>query len=147
MTWAGFTSGAVTAVTVVFAAALHAANGQQGVDQLRLQQQMGLLSAASAAANRGVAAGARGVQGDGQYESTVGPAAPDSQLVQRRSRLEQDLKVTRELSAALAADPDSRRRDRRFGVGYEWRMRDRQQLGFESAGGGGRGGGFGAGRR
>ena len=39
------------------------------------------------------------------------------------------------MTGDFEADAGDQRRDMRFGVGYEYRMRGRQELGFDSPGG------------
>ena len=130
---AGFTVGSVAALSVLFTGVPLYAGEQGNLDQQRPQQQTQLSSEAAAV-----------------------PVRRDPELEQTRLRLEEELKARRQMTGGFEADPDGRRRDMRFGVGYEFRMRGQQELGFRSptgfAGGGavpGAGGarGFGNGRR
>ena len=161
---AGFTVGSVAALSVLFAGVPLYAGEQGNLDQQRPQQQTQLASEAAAeirppsgATSDGSASvGAQGSQSDTGREAAAVPVRRDSKLEQTRLRLEEELKARRQMTGGFEADPDSRRRDMRFGVGYEFRMRGQQELGFGSpagfAGGGavpGAGGarGFGNGRR
>jgi len=152
--WINFVTGSVSALAVVFAAAVDAASGQDNLERGRLQQQMQLLSEAPADDDSALD-GARKVRRDAPEGSArQGVPEQDPLLEQTRQRIEQQLKAQRELSEGFAADPDTAHRDMRFGVGYEMRMRNRRELGFDSAGGFGAGGpgagsaaGFGGGRR
>jgi hypothetical protein len=134
MTRAGFTVCATTAFTLLFAGASLCADAPQSSEQ----QQTPLSGGAPAPPER------------------AGGARPDPKLEQTRLRLERELQARRQMTGDFEADPDNRRRDMRFGVGYEFRMRGRQELGFDSPGGFAGGGagpgaggarGFGNGRR
>jgi hypothetical protein len=166
MTRVGFAAVAVAALGGLCAGVVYADSGQQSLDRLRPQEQMQLLSDAAdqtrvqagAADDGSSAAAAQGVQGAARQDAAGGPAEPDPKLEQTRLRLEQELKEQRQMTGDFDAEPAGRRPDMRFGVGYEFRMKGRQELGFDSPGsitGGGRSGipgagngaGFGGGRR
>ncbi len=145
-----FTVYGMAVLAVLFAGASLSADDPQSFDDLRERQQLQVSGAAPAGPERSA--------GDARPESVPGPAQPDPKLEQTRLRLEQEVQARRQMTGDVAADPDNRRRDMRFGVGYEFRMRGRQELGFDSpggfAGGGagpgpgpGGGRGFGNGRR
>lgn len=146
MTRTGFTLGGVAALAVMFAGASLGADAPQRLEHLGEQQQTQVAGdAAPLPPER--AAGARS-------ESAPGSAQPDPKLEQTRLRLEREVKVRRQMTGGFEADPGDQGRNMRFGVGYEFRMRGRQDLGFDSPGsfaGGGAGPGatrgFGNGRR
>lgn len=122
MRWAAGRAAGIAALAVLCASALQAADGQpQAVAEARNDERT-----------------AAPVQADGQQ---------DPLLEQTRLRLEQHLREQRELGGVPDTDPELERRNMRFGVGYEWRMRGRQQFGFDSPGsfGGGSGSGGGPG--
>ena len=146
MTRTGFTVGGVAALAVLFAGASLGADGPQRFEHLGEQQQT-QVSGDAAPAPPERAAGARS-------ESAPGSAQPDPKLEQTRLRLEREVKARRQMTGDFEADRGDQRRNMRFGVGYEFRMRGRQDLGFDSpggfvGGGAGAGGtrGFGNGRR
>lgn len=162
MTRAGFTVCGVAALGVLFAGTPLSAAGPPSFN--RPQDQMQLRGEAAAQAERpagamddgGAAAGMQGRKAGARPETAAGPAQRDPKLEQTRLRLEQELKAQRQMTGDFRAEPDSRRPNMRFGVGYEFRMRGRQELGFDSPGGfegggalpgGGNAGGFGNGRR
>jgi len=128
--WAAGRAAGIAALAVLSASALQAADGQpQAVAEVRDDERTAVP-----------------VQADGRQ---------DPLLEQTRLRLEQHLREQRELGAVPDTDPELERRNMRFGVGYERRMRGRQQFGFDSPGsfgggagpGGGAPGGPGGGRR
>ena len=124
MRWAAGRAAGIAALAVLCASALQAADGQpQPVGEAPDDQRTALP-----------------VQADGQQ---------DPLLEQTRQRLEQHLREQRQLDGVPEPDPELERRSMRFGVGYEWRMRSREPLGFDSPGsispGAGPGGGFGGG--
>ena len=138
MTRTGFTVGGVVVCAVL------SAGGPLCADDLFEpigEQQQTQASGDAAPAPPERAAGARS-------DSASGSAQPDSKLEQTRLRLEREVKARRQMSGDFEADAGDRRRDMRFGVGYEFRMKGRQELGFDSPGGfagGGAGPGPGAG--
>ena len=142
MRWVAGRAAGMAALAVLCASAVHAADGQGSGDRLQPEHQAQTVSAGQVGARNdgGRAAAAQGPEG-------AGPAAEDPLLEQTRRRLEQHLEEQRELGAAPQLDPELERRSMRFGVGYERRMRGRQQFGFDSpgsiGGGAGPGGGFG----
>jgi hypothetical protein len=150
MTRTGFTVGGVVVVAVLFAGAPLYADGPQSFERLGERQQT-QVSGDAAPAPPERAAGARS-------DSAPGSAQPDPKLEQTRLRLEREVKAQRQMTGDFAADAGDQRRDMRFGVGYEFRMKGRQELGFDSPGGFAGGGagpgpgpngarGFGNGRR
>lgn len=164
ITRAGFMVCGVVALGVLFAGTPLSAADPHSFDRLRQHEQMQLRGEASAQAERpagamddgGAAAGMQGRKAGARPETSAGPAQRDPKLEQTRLRLEQELKAQRQMTGDFRAEPDSRRRNMRFGVGYEFRMRGRQELGFDSPGGfegggavpgAGNAGGFGNGRR
>jgi len=167
MTWARFAAGSVAAIAVAIPGVLYAASGQQGLDRLHLQEQMELLSDASdqiqwqagAPDDGSSAAAAQDAQREARQQAPAMPAEPDPKLEQTRLRLEQELREQREMAGDFGADPVKRGPSMRFGVGYEFRMKGRQELGFDAPGNGaagfggggmpgaGNGAGFGGGRR
>ena len=145
MTRAGFTVCGAAVFASLFVGAPLCADGPQNFERLREQQQTQL---------PGDAPQPPGQPAGGRSESA--PAQSDPKLEQTRQRLEREVKARREITGDFEAQPDSRRRDMRFGVGYEFRMRGRQALGLDSPGGFAGGGagpgaggarGFGNGRR
>ena len=148
MTRTGFTVGGVAALAVLFAGASLGADGPQSFEHLGEQQQTQVSGDAAPAPPERAA--------DARSESAPGSAQPDPKLEQTRLRLEREVKARRQMTGDFEADPGDQRRNMRFGVGYEFRMRGRQDLGFDSPGGFASGGagpgaggtrGFGNGRR
>ena len=134
----GFTVGGVVMFAVLSAGGPLCADGL--FEPLGEQQQT-QASGDAAPAPPERAAGARS-------DSAPGSAQPDPKLEQTRLRLEREVQARRQMSGDFEADAGDRRRDMRFGVGYEFRMKGRQELGFDSPGGfagGGAGPGPGAG--
>jgi hypothetical protein len=125
MTGAGSASTVVAVLAVLCLLALPAAADEQGV-----QPQMTL-----------------------PVETTGVSRQTDPMLEQSRRRMQQQLEAQREFDRDFDMESDRSRASRgRFGVGYEWRMRNRQGVapgaaGGVSGGGNGWGGGFGFGAR
>ena len=116
MTGAGIASSVLTVLAVLCALLSHAAAGEQGRDSLRPRQQMPSIGVAPAEAEpESLVRGARDAAAQQQ----------DPLLEQTRLRVEQHLKAQRELDGEFK-EPEERRRNTRFGVGYEWRMKSRQ---------------------
>ena len=140
--WVAGRAARMAVLAVLCASAVHAADRQDSGDRLQPEHQAQTVSTAQTGVRNdgGKAAAAQGPE-------RVGPAAEDALLEQTRQRLEQHLEEQRELGADPQLDPELERRSMRFGVGYERRMRGRQQFGFDSPGGigagAGPGGGFG----
>ena len=139
MTRTGFTVGGVLVFAVLFAAGSLGADGPQSPER-RGEQQQTQVSGDAAPAAPGRAGGARS-------DSAPGSTQPDPKLEQTRQRLEREVKARRQMTGDFEADAGDQRRDMRFGVGYEFRMKGRQELGFDSPGGfGGNGAGPGGAR-
>jgi hypothetical protein len=145
MTRAGFTGCGAAVFAVLFAGASLCADGPQNFERLGEQQQTQLSGDAPAPPEQST--GPR---------PEFAPAQSDPKLEQTRLRLERELKARRQVTGDFEAAPGDQRRNMRFGVGYEYRMQGRQELGFDSPGGFAGGGagpgaggarGFGNGRR
>lgn len=147
MTGTAFTATVMAVLGALCTAGLHAGSAEQTLDQLRP-----IGEAPGQVAGRSLAAGVQGAQGSAQQKPAARATQQDPMLEQTRLRMEQHLKARRGLAGEFEVDPDSRRRNTRFGVGYEWRMRDRQGTASGAVGGvvggatgGGPGGGPGSG--
>jgi hypothetical protein len=140
MTRTGFTVGGALVSIVLFAGGSLRADGPQSFEPLGEQQQTQVSGdAAPAPPERAAAA---------RSDSGPGSAQPDPKLEQTRLRLEREVEARRQMTGDREADTGDQRRNMRFGVGYEFRMKGRQELGFDSPGsfaGGGAGPGPGPG--
>lgn len=130
----------VASLACLFAGVLYAAMGRQATERLGLPPAMeasGDNASRPGPQDRVGGAGALvGTPGDrlsSEPDLALQVAQQDPRLERPRSQMEQHANAQVEESAGAEAAPD-RRRNRRFGVGYEWRMKQRRESQPDSTG-------------